>query len=402
MAPVIQVSNLSKQYRLGERVPYYSIRDSLARIIKSAYHQSSSKPAPLFKALNNVSFDVEAGESIGIIGPNGAGKSTLLKILSRITPPTSGQALLKGRVASLLEVGTGFHQELTGRENIFLNGTILGMTRNEILTKYKTIVEFSGVEKFLNTPVKHYSTGMRLRLAFAVAAHLEPEILLIDEVLAVGDAQFQQKSLGQMTKITRSGRTIIFVSHNLAAVEQLCKRSIFVKDGKIAAIGNTSEIIRQYVLEPDSSFANLDYLTKRTGTGDCRLKTIKIESVENRKVIKTNDHLKISVIFDEAARQCKKVRLILGFYDSLGNGLFRIDTGILDHSVIKKRRLTIETESINFTPMTCYLNYSLQVSGLEADHAKKVLTFEIQPPAGSNSEIYNRQYAMSVIGYRIF
>ena len=170
-----------------------------------------------------------------IIGPNGAGKSTLLKILSRITPPTSGQALLKGRVASLLEVGTGFHQELTGRENIFLNGTILGMTRNEILTKYKTIVEFSGVEKFLNTPVKHYSTGMRLRLAFAVAAHLEPEILLIDEVLAVGDAQFQQKSLGQMTKITRSGRTIIFVSHNLAAVEQMCKRSIFLKDGKIAA-----------------------------------------------------------------------------------------------------------------------------------------------------------------------
>ena len=257
MKPIIEVKNLSKKYRISTAQPsYLSLRDSLAHIIKktpaavSALRTGAGSVVTEevdFWALEDVNFTVEAGESMGIIGKNGAGKSTLLKILSRITPPTSGNVILRGRLVSLLEVGTGFHLELSGRENVYFNGSILGLKKSEIDRKFDEIVDFSGMEKFIDTPLKHYSTGMQLRLAFAVAAHLEPEILIIDEVLAVGDAEFQQKCFGKMGDVARSGRTVLFVSHNMGAVQALCPQSILLDKGKVAATGKTSHVINQYL-----------------------------------------------------------------------------------------------------------------------------------------------------------
>src|SRR6059058_3861680 len=247
---IITVENLGKKYSLrhqrNER--YTSLRDVIAekalgffKNLKSGNGVSVSKED--FWALKNVSFEVKQGEVVGIIGRNGAGKSTLLKILSRITDPSEGRVRIKGRVASLLEVGTGFHPELTGRENIFLNGAILGMTKVEIKSKFDEIVAFAETEKFLDTPVKRYSSGMYVRLAFAVAAHLEPEILVVDEVLAVGDAEFQKKCLGKMEQVSRGGRTILFVSHQMAAVQNLCQSGILLKNGQIAKHGPVAEVI---------------------------------------------------------------------------------------------------------------------------------------------------------------
>jgi len=243
MKPILEVQDVSKKFRIRhETQPYLSVRESLGGLFRK-----SSATAEDFWALRNVSFTVNAGESVGIIGRNGAGKSTLLKVLSKITPPTSGRVIGRGRIASLLEVGTGFHPELTGRENIYLNGSILGMKKREIDRQFDAIVAFAGTEKFLDTPLKHYSSGMQLRLAFAVAAFLEPEILIIDEVLAVGDAEFQRKCLGKMEDVSRSGRTILFVSHNMAAITRLCGRAIQLESGKIAVSGKTVEVVQNYL-----------------------------------------------------------------------------------------------------------------------------------------------------------
>ena len=253
---IIDVRNVSKRYRIGTQSSgnFDTFRDRLASIFvprHSAPHiQQKGKPVGKseFWALEDVSFEVWPGEVLGIIGPNGAGKSTLLKILSRITDPTSGEVILRGRVASLLEVGTGFHPELTGRENIFLNGVVLGMRRVEVARRFDEIVAFSGVEAFLDTPVKRYSSGMYVRLAFAVAAHLEPEILIIDEVLAVGDAEFQEKCLGKMQEMASGhGRTVLFVSHNMAAVESLTTRAVYLEKGKCAFIGETKKAVLSYL-----------------------------------------------------------------------------------------------------------------------------------------------------------
>lgn len=254
--PIIQIKNLGKRYDIThQRGSYIALRDVIANVFRNPFSFLKSKAKRVvglekkeaFWALRGISFDVMPGEVIGIIGKNGAGKSTLLKILTGITPPTEGEALMHGRVSSLLEVGTGFHPELTGRENIFLNGAILGMTRKEIARKFDEIVAFSGVEKFLDTPVKHYSSGMQVRLAFSVAAHIEPDILIVDEVLAVGDAEFQKKSMGKMEEVTRKhGRTILFVSHNLAAVASLCHTTIVLENGAIAFRGPTHEAIEFY------------------------------------------------------------------------------------------------------------------------------------------------------------
>lgn len=244
MKPIIEISGISKRFRISHELqPYLNIRDRVSQIFKGEKATSTEE----FWALKDITFSVEAGESIGIIGKNGAGKSTLLKILSKITPPSSGKIISRGRIASLLEVGTGFHPELTGRENIFLNGSILGMRKNEIQGKFDEIVDFSGVEKFLDTPLKHYSSGMQLRLAFAVAAFLEPEILIIDEVLAVGDAEFQKKCMGKMDEVSKSGRTILFVSHNMGAVNNLCTKAVLLRNGKIAMIDNSSKVVEQYL-----------------------------------------------------------------------------------------------------------------------------------------------------------
>src|SRR3954453_14119569 len=254
MSPAIRVENLSKCYRVNHSVArpaYRTLRESIGASIAGAIKQlrtraNSTRQQP-FWALSDLSFEVQPGEVLGVIGRNGSGKSTLLKILSRITKPTAGRARIDGRVGSLLEVGTGFHPELTGRENIFLNGSILGMSRPEIRRKFDEIVAFAEVEQFLDMPVKRYSSGMYVRLAFAVAAHLEPEILVVDEVLAVGDAEFQRKCLGKMQDVAGQGRTVLFVSHNMVAVENLCSRALCLKLGQISMSGEVKSVISSYL-----------------------------------------------------------------------------------------------------------------------------------------------------------
>lgn len=249
----IEVRGLSKRYRIGVRESYSTLRDSIANGAKSFFHsitrRNAEDPEAFIWAVKDVEFTVRQGEVLGVIGRNGAGKSTLLKLLSRITAPTEGYANIYGRVRSLLEVGTGFHPELTGRENIYLNGAILGMKRPEIASKFDDIVQFAEVEKFIDTPVKRFSSGMYLRLAFAVAAHLTSEILFVDEVLAVGDAAFQKKCLGKMGEVAQEGRTVLFVSHNMAAVRSLCTRGLLLEHGRVAAMGDIERVLYQYTYE---------------------------------------------------------------------------------------------------------------------------------------------------------
>ena len=270
--PIIEIEHISKRYRLGaQKEKYLSLRDEIVNRLSPAMRRKRALKDE-FWALNDVSFSVEQGEAVGIIGRNGAGKSTLLKVLSQITPPTEGKITMRGRVASLLEVGTGFHPELTGRENIYLNGAILGMSRKEIARKFDEIVAFAEVAKFLDTPVKRYSSGMYVRLAFAVAAHLEPEILVVDEVLAVGDAEFQKKCLGKMSDVANSGRTVLFVSHNMAAIQNLCSRSILLRSGQIEADGYSTEITARYIDDfLHDSKVNLADRTDRSGNGNVKL-----------------------------------------------------------------------------------------------------------------------------------
>ena len=295
MTTVISVENLGKQYRLGTIGS-----GTLSHDLNRWWARLRGKPDPLLKigqtdhgnrdgeliwALRDVSFEVKQGEVLGIIGRNGAGKSTLLKILSRVTAPTLGQIKVKGRIASLLEVGTGFHPELTGRENIFLNGAILGMSKREIAHKFDEIVAFSEVEKFIDTPVKRYSSGMYVRLAFAVAAHLEPEILLVDEVLAVGDAAFQKKCLGKMGDVAKEGRTVLFVSHNMAAIENLCSTSMFLDNGEVRSSGNTTDMITQYMKHAFSlTTVPLANRVERRGDGRILITAFHLEDDKGQRV----------------------------------------------------------------------------------------------------------------------
>ncbi|MDZ4793653.1 MAG: ABC transporter ATP-binding protein [Bacteroidota bacterium] len=247
MKPAIEIRNLGKEYTLTTTQPYVALRDIISGSVKNMFKSAKEKKEK-FWALEDINLDIMPGERVGIIGRNGAGKSTLLKIISRITPPTTGSAIIRGRVGSLLEVGTGFHPELTGRENIYLNGSILGLKKTEINKQLDAIIDFSGVEKFIDTPLKHYSSGMQLRLAFSVAAHLEPEILLIDEVLAVGDAAFQKKCLGKMEEVSKKdGRTILFVSHNMDTIRNFCPTTILLDEGKVISKGSTENTINEYV-----------------------------------------------------------------------------------------------------------------------------------------------------------
>jgi len=330
----ISVRSLGKLYQLGERrVGYKTLRESLAalfshsRAVASAQAEGravahsakaegravahSAKPesravarsakAETFWALKDVSFDVHRGEIVGIIGRNGAGKSTLLKILSRITDPTTGEVELSGRTGSLLEVGTGFHPELTGRENIFLNGAILGMKRAEIAARFDEIIAFAGTEKFLDTPVKYYSSGMYMRLAFAIAAHLEPEILIVDEVLAVGDAEFQKKCLGKMGDISKSGRTILFVSHNMQAIARLCKRAILLQNGAIVKDGDAAEVTNIYLRDTLPSAAHHEWdLPNAPGNEIVRLRAVRAHSAEGKvsDAFDVREPIGIDLVFD--------------------------------------------------------------------------------------------------------
>ena len=278
--PAVAVEHLDKSFRVGDGPAYGTLRDLIANAARRlAGRGQAPREKRLHQALDDVSFTVARGEILGVIGPNGAGKSTMLKILSGITEPTSGRCVIRGRVGSLLEVGTGFNLELTGRENIFVNGTILGMTRSEIRTKFDEIVAFAGIEPYLDTPVKRYSTGMQVRLGFAVAAHLEPEILLLDEVLAVGDVGFQRRCLGKMSEIASAGRTILFVSHNMEAVAGLCSRAIWLDRGKIRMDGASKSVVHAYLTEGlDDADRQVQWpkAEQRRGSGHLRFTAFRI------------------------------------------------------------------------------------------------------------------------------
>jgi lipopolysaccharide transport system ATP-binding protein len=281
---VIEAENISKKYIIDHKkgnAKADTFSETFTQGIRGFFTKNSDEEVEHedFWALKDVSFKIDQGDRVGIIGSNGAGKSTMLKVLSRITEPTEGRISIKGRVASLLEVGTGFHPELSGRENIFLNGAILGMKRNDIKQKFDAIVDFAGVEKFLDTPVKRYSSGMYVRLGFAISAHLEPEILIVDEVLAVGDAEFQRKCLGKMKDASTSGRTILFVSHNLTAVQGLCNKAMFMQKGRLIEMGETNQVLANYLSQVQKTALESWYLTPEEAPGNdkVRLKSIKLE-----------------------------------------------------------------------------------------------------------------------------
>jgi len=307
----IKVNNVSKKFAIGKKKSS-SFRDSLTSLF------SKSNNTEDFWALKNLDFEILKGESVGIIGKNGAGKSTLLKVLSRITKPSKGKIEIYGRVSSLLEVGTGFHPELTGRENIYLNGTILGMKRNEVKLKFDEIVDFSGVEKFLDTPVKRYSSGMYVRLAFAVAAHLEPEILIIDEVLSVGDAEFQKKCLGKMDDATKSGRTVLFVSHNMSAVEKLCSKCFLLKQGQLAFSGTSNQVISKYLNFSNSNL--FQWERKNTIDSKAYFTSIKVYQ-ENQIDITTSGRLNIEFTY-EIKENLNSLKLHLALLDNYGQVIF--------------------------------------------------------------------------------
>lgn len=343
--PIIEVESLCKCYRIGAmREPYLSLRDELvkktrrissafSRIISKGHIQASSKETD-FWALNDVSFSVQEGEAIGIIGRNGAGKSTLLKILSQITPPTKGQITMRGRVASLLEVGTGFHPELTGRENIFLNGAIMGMRREEIKRKFDEIVAFAEVEMFLDTPVKRYSSGMYVRLAFAVAAHLEPEILIVDEVLAVGDAQFQKKCLGKMEEVGKEGRTVLFVSHNMGAIKSLCSRGMLLNEGHLIFNDSAETVINKYLTDTILH-------RKQSISGTKQIKLMEFIILKNNQIVNSFNALEDIdfILAYDASEEINEVTLAICFNNFNNTRITSLWTSYINQSFSLKKGL---------------------------------------------------------------
>jgi lipopolysaccharide transport system ATP-binding protein len=336
MSTVISVENISKTYRLGD-IGGATLREDFARwcaklrgdpdpLLKIPDEHHARHMGDLFLALDNVSFEVKQGEVLGIIGRNGAGKSTLLKILSQVTLPSSGQIKIKGRIASLLEVGTGFHPDLTGRENVFLNGAILGMTKAEIRRKFDAIVAFSEIEEFIDTPVKRYSSGMYVRLAFAVAAHLEPEILIVDEVLAVGDASFQKKCLGKMGQVSREGRTILFVSHNGAAIKALCSKAVLLTNGAVTAFGVVSDVIAVYSSGTASAGSVIEWRDPATAPGNesIRISYIRTISPESDEAITVDTGVLIEIGFDNLR---KDINLDCTIYLISSDGVLIFESG---------------------------------------------------------------------------
>ena len=370
--PIITVEQLGKLFHLNRLQQHNTLRDALVdslsapvRRLRRRNSQIEQSSDELLWALKDISFQVQAGEAIGIIGRNGAGKSTLLKVLSRITEPTEGRAYVQGRVASLLEVGTGFHPELSGRENIYLNGAILGMRRAEIAQKFDEIVAFAEIEKFLDTPVKRYSSGMYVRLAFAVAAHLEPEVLVVDEVLAVGDLAFQKKCLGKMEDVTKGGRTVLFVSHNMNAVQRLCTSSIMLDQGRLVAQGPTSEVITRYLSSSagaitPASWIDLTQMGRR-GTGRAHFTSIWYGSDNASLEFQpySSGPLEVALTIEsDAARAVGSIAVTI--YDEYGTKLVNLDTITLGQEM----PLQAGHNLIRFRINKLHLNPGIYVLGL--------------------------------------
>jgi lipopolysaccharide transport system ATP-binding protein len=321
MSESILVENLSKEYAIGRAAQESMLRERLFNILRHPMGAMYQQKQTIW-ALRDVSFRIEEGEVVGIIGRNGAGKSTLLKILSRITYPTAGSVKTRGHLASLLEVGTGFHDELTGRENIYLNGSILGMKKKEVDARLDAIISFSGVETFIDTPIKHYSSGMRLRLGFAVAAHLDPDILIVDEVLAVGDAEFRKKCLNTMEDLRKGGRTVLFVSHSMGAIEGLCSRVIWINDGRIRMDGGPGDVIRSYLAmfsDQQQTSRDLRHMERRTGTGEIRFTAVEFLSAERAPQLITRAGDRVVIRFRyQAAKAVPRPSIGFRIYTEFG------------------------------------------------------------------------------------
>jgi lipopolysaccharide transport system ATP-binding protein len=408
---IIKVDNLSKSYLIGhETQGYVALRDivanntkNFAKRLKYAFSGKQllgTHHVEEFWALKDVSFEIKQGEAVGIIGRNGAGKSTLLKLLSRITEPTKGRIELNGRIASLLEVGTGFHPELTGRENIFLNGAILGMSRAEIKSKFDEIVDFSGVEKFLDTPVKRYSSGMYVRLAFAVAAYLEPEILVVDEVLAVGDAEFQKKCLGKMDDVTKTGRTVIFVSHQMGTIAQLCNRSILLDKGNLITFGSTANVINHYLQNTEQ----IEKVERENGFFGNHFKTI---FMADKNLLPKVDYsfeeditIKIEMLLPEYNPE---LELAMRLIDKHKNAIFTIHEKIRDYLTDNKKvDIAISIPEKFLTPgryswVMCINHPGLKLYDLQQD----VLPFNIIETGSSFARYEGADYGSVFANYSI-
>src|SRR5271157_3849190 len=382
----IVVENVSKSYRLGE-AHATMLREVLMGSLRRLAGRAPAPSRSLKWALDGVSLEVEQGEVVGIIGRNGAGKSTLLKVLSRITYPTSGRVEVSGRVGSLLEVGTGFHDELTGRENIYLNGSILGMKKRETDAVLDRIIEFADVTEYLDTPIKRYSSGMRMRLGFAVAAHLSTDVLFVDEVLAVGDAGFQKKCLGTMHELGDGGRTVVFVSHNMAAVENLCKRTIWIADGQVKQDGDTREVIRAYLNSfeaTDKRALDLAAVRQREGTGDVRFLKMEFlnESGGEEPVIHSGSRLHMRFHY-ECQRDIPNLYFGLRIFSNLGVLISDVHNWATNQGITlaPKGRGTIDLEIdfLNLIPGTYYAGLWAATSGTWHDVLDKFAKFEVQP-----------------------
>jgi lipopolysaccharide transport system ATP-binding protein len=403
MNQIIEIESISKKYYIaGNKTNYKTLRESILS-------PDFMKPKHEFWALRDISFSMNPGEILGIIGENGAGKTTLLKILSRITKPTSGKGKINGRVASLLEVGTGFHPELTGKENIYLNGAILGLKKKEIDINFEEIVEFAGVTDFLNTPIKHYSTGMWARLAFSVAAHLNPEILLIDEVLSVGDAEFQKKSLAKMNDLSHHGRTVIFVSHNMAAIRNLCTRCMLLSEGKIRKTGEVNEVIDTYLSAYDrnnNGTVDLSDHSARKGSQKVKMKKIELRNL-NGQVTGTfflKEDLHIHLFF-EALEQMKNVKIVVEILDSFGEricSMYDSDAGFNLQNISGSRHVSLVLKDIRFCPGRYHISVSLISEILNFNHDSYdeidyAISFDVENQIMSDRNLTRRSGLLFVI-----
>lgn len=402
----IEVHGLSKRYLLGERESSHQLREHLVKLLKFG---ARGKRRESIWALRDVSFAVPEGQVVGIIGRNGAGKSTLLKVLSRITHPTSGSMRVRGRVASLLEVGTGFHEELTGRENVYLNGSILGMKRRDIERHFDAIVEFAGLSQYIDTPIKRFSSGMRLRLGFAVAAHLDPDILIVDEVLAVGDAGFQKKCIATMSDLRSGGRTVLFVSHNMAAVENLCSRGIWIDKGQIRMDDAAKDVIRAYLASysGEDSAARELAVESRTGSGEMRYTNIELLSPDGSPspMIQSGDALTLRLHF-RANERILRPSFGVRFYTSMGTLI--TDTSTWLHGVTiaaiepGEGHVDLEFDALNLVPGRYMIALSIGGGAEEKLLDGDVQTFLDVEPSGAYGtvRVLNSRYGIVYFGQR--
>jgi homopolymeric O-antigen transport system ATP-binding protein len=409
----VRVDNLCKQYRIGiGQRRHDTLRDQLTESLKSIFRSNGhgsrsgrhrSGASNIIWAVKDICFELQKGETLGIIGRNGAGKSTLLKILSRITEPTAGYAEVHGRLGSLLEVGTGFSGELTGRENVYLNGAILGMRKAEIDRKFDEIVAFAEIENFLDTPVKRYSSGMYMRLAFAVAAHLEPEILIIDEVLAVGDSNFQKKCLGKMGDVAKQGRTVLFVSHNMAAIQSLCSRAIGLEAGRIVCAGSVAEVVQNYLNSgAELKSTPLGDRMDRAGDGSARLVSITVGSADGESIIHSSSRLAVTIRY-ESDRQLQHPIFLVSVNDPVGSGIFLLNSegaeGLPD-ILPSHGSVTCITDPINVTPGRCSINVALLKGAVIADHVVSATYFDVEADNAYGPKVPPRSWVLCLVRQR--